>query len=235
MQNYVLASGSTGNAYIVTDGVTTLLLECGLPIRDLMRRVRAVGFSLADMHACLITHEHGDHSLAASDLLHLGIPVYCTSGTAMALGLVGSDPVKHMHQVQISTITVLPFAVDHDAAEPVGYLLYSSRTKERLLFATDASRIPYVFPGVHHWLVECNYLPEALGDTNAALAERVMRSHMSLPTLLAFLEQQDLTCTKDIRLIHISRSHGDPAAMTAAVARLTGKQVSAWELKGATL
>ena len=57
-----LASSSRGNAYVVSDGETTLLLECGLSFRELQKRL---GYGVADITACLVSHEHQDHAKAA--------------------------------------------------------------------------------------------------------------------------------------------------------------------------
>lgn len=50
-----LASGSGGNAYIVTDGQTPLLLEAGIKIKELRKKG---GFQAHEMQACLVSHEH---------------------------------------------------------------------------------------------------------------------------------------------------------------------------------
>ena len=60
-----LASSSRGNAYVVSDGETTLLLECGLSFRELQKRL---GYGVADITACLVSHEHQDHAKAAAQL-----------------------------------------------------------------------------------------------------------------------------------------------------------------------
>lgn len=147
MEIKTLASGSTGNAYLVGDGTTTLLLECGISMRELMRRSR---FTLSRVDACLITHEHGDHARAVHDVMARGIPVYCSEGTAAKLGISGAagcnSKILHIHRFDIGTIAVLPFSMYHDAAEPLGWLLESFHTGERLVFLTDTSRAEYVFP-----------------------------------------------------------------------------------------
>ncbi len=66
---------------------------------------------------------------------------------------------------------------------------------------------------------------DSMGQTNAYHADRVVRNHMSLDDCIRFLLRQDLSQVQDIRLIHISNSHGDPMAMRNAVATATGRQV----------
>ena len=58
-----LASSSKGNAYVVSDGETTLLLECGLTFKELQKRL---GYGVAGITACLVSHEHQDHAKAAA-------------------------------------------------------------------------------------------------------------------------------------------------------------------------
>nr|DAR00981.1 MAG TPA: YycJ-like MBL-fold protein [Caudoviricetes sp.] len=227
MEIKTLASGSTGNAYLVGDGTTTLLLECGISVRELMRRSR---FTLSRVDACLITHEHGDHARAVHDVMARGIPVYCSEGTAAKLGISGAagcnSKIWHIHRFDIGTIAVLPFSMYHDAAEPLGWLLESVHTGERLVFLTDTSRAEYVFPPLDHILIECNHMgAESMMDTNAYQAQRVIDNHLSLQECIAFLTHQDLSCVQDIRLLHISRRHGDPDAMRRAVAAATGKRI----------
>ena len=64
-----LASSSRGNAYVVSDGETTLLLECGLSFKELQKRL---GYGVADITACLVSHEHQDHAKAAAQMLKSG-------------------------------------------------------------------------------------------------------------------------------------------------------------------
>ena len=81
----VLASGSKGNATVVTGGRTRVLVDAGLSCRELFRRMRLAGEDPATLDAILITHEHTDHvgGLAVT-ARKLGIPVYFTEGTHRA-------------------------------------------------------------------------------------------------------------------------------------------------------
>ena len=81
----VLASGSKGNAAIITGGRTRILVDAGLSCRELFRRMKLVGEESETLDAILITHEHSDHvgGLAVT-ARKLGIPVYFTEGTHRA-------------------------------------------------------------------------------------------------------------------------------------------------------
>lgn len=55
MKIEVLASGSAGNCYVVDDGSTKVMIECGIPIKQIKRKG---GFKVHEMSGCLISHEH---------------------------------------------------------------------------------------------------------------------------------------------------------------------------------
>jgi phosphoribosyl 1,2-cyclic phosphodiesterase len=81
----VLASGSKGNATVVTGGHTRILVDAGLSCRELFRRMKLAGEDPATLNAIIITHEHQDHiNGLAVTARKLGIPVYFTEGTHRA-------------------------------------------------------------------------------------------------------------------------------------------------------
>ena len=81
----VLASGSKGNATIVSAGTTSLLVDAGLSCRELLRRMDLTGLDPAGLTAILITHEHLDHVAGLAVLARrLGIPVFFTEATHRA-------------------------------------------------------------------------------------------------------------------------------------------------------
>jgi len=222
-----LASSSEGNAYLI-GGRSPLLLDCGLPFRQLQK---ATGYRLTELEGCLVTHEHGDHSKAAKDLMAAGIDVYMTAGTARALKLDHHrlHIIKAREQVKIGAWTVLPFATEHDAAEPVGFFL--GQREVRLLYATDTYYIRYKFPGLTHILLEVNHARDIL-DANVASGaippahrRRVMRSHMSLQTAKDFLRANDLSRVREIWLCHLSDGNSDADRFKREIQATTGKPV----------
>jgi phosphoribosyl 1,2-cyclic phosphodiesterase len=81
----VLASGSRGNATVVSGGRTRILVDCGLSCRELFRRMKLVDEDPETLDAILISHEHSDHvGGVAVTARKLGIPVYFTEGTHRA-------------------------------------------------------------------------------------------------------------------------------------------------------
>lgn len=77
-----LASSSHGNAYLLEDGASRILIECGVPYRRLQK---LLGFATSKLDGCLLSHEHKDHARCHLDLLKNGVPVYASEGTAEAL------------------------------------------------------------------------------------------------------------------------------------------------------
>lgn len=232
MEIKVIASGSSGNAYTVTDGKTTLLLEAGLPVHKLSSAV-----DLAAVDACVISHEHMDHSKAAADLsVRYGIPIIASPGTLQALRLENSflaEPIGELKELRCKSMVIKSFTVPHDAVQPFGYIIRSAGG-DKLMFLTDAFYIPIKPPeNLTHLMIECNYSMELLEeaitsrDTPHSQRERIRRSHMSLETLCEWIEQhsQRLQSLQDIYLLHISSRNGDPEAFSRRVRQITGKVV----------
>ena len=125
----VFASGSSGNCYKISDGETSLLLEAGIPFKDI--RV-AAGFNLNEIGGCLITHEHKDHSKAGADLASkAGMDIYASQGTLSYMEWQGHHykPIKHGQKISIGTFIVLPFDVKHDEEGTLGFLIESTETR----------------------------------------------------------------------------------------------------------
>ena len=89
-----ISSGSKGNAYLVDDGYSQILLDCGVTFKQLQV---ATNFQTSKLSACLITHEHKDHSKCAKDLCLRGIPIGATQGTLESIGLNDVQPINKIH------------------------------------------------------------------------------------------------------------------------------------------
>lgn len=224
-----LASSSKGNCYHVTDGVTPLLLECGINYRDIQK---GLNFRMSDVAGCLITHEHKDHCKSINEVMKSGIDCYMSEGTAKAIGVNNHRvvPVKSKQQFKLGTWTILPFDVQHDVSEPLGFLL-ANQEGEKLLFATDTYYIKYRFNGLTHILLECNYSMQILnenianGSVPAVMKKRLMKSHFSLENVLEFFKANDLSKVKEIWMLHLSDSNSNEKLFKNEVMKATGKPV----------
>ncbi|WAA10819.1 MBL fold metallo-hydrolase [Fervidibacillus albus] len=226
---HALASGSKGNCYHVTDGSTPILLECGIPFKIIQKRLE---FKTTGLAGCLVTHEHKDHCAGIQDVLKAGINCYMSSGTAEAIQ--GKHHriklVEAKKQFTIGTWTVLPFDVQHDVSEPLGFLLMN-KEGEKLLFATDTYYIKYRFPGLTHIMVECNYSIKILNENIAngrvpkVMKQRLLRSHFSLENVKEFFRANDLSKVKEIWLLHLSDNNSDEEFFKREIQELTGKMV----------
>lgn len=225
-----VASSSKGNCYRITDGSTPLLLECGIQFKEIQRRLN---FQTSDTVACLVSHEHKDHSKAIAEVLKSGIDVYASYGTFDALRLDGhhrGHPVKAQQSFNIGTWTILPFETQHDAAEPLGFLM-ANQAGDKLLFATDTYYIRYKFQGLTHIMLECNYSMDILranveaGVVPQVLKDRIIQSHFSLENVKEFLRVNDLSRAHEIWLIHLSDDNSDAERFKREIQALTGKPV----------
>lgn len=224
-----LASSSKGNCYRVTDGQTLLLLECGINYREIQK---GFNFRMSEVAGCLVTHEHGDHCKSIKDVLKAGIDVYMSAGTADAIRVDHHriKPVEARKQFTLGTWTIMPFDVQHDVSEPLGFLL-ANQTGEKLLFATDTYYIKYRFPGLTHIMVECNHSREILienmvkGKVPRVMKQRLEKSHFSLENVKEFLKANDLSKVQEIWLLHLSDTNSDEELFKREIMELTGKMV----------
>jgi phosphoribosyl 1,2-cyclic phosphodiesterase len=122
-----LASGSSGNAYLVSAADSHVLFDAGLPAPLLERYLRACGVAARQLSAIFVSHEHTDHLCGAGALARrYRLPVFATAGSLRAgAAVLGPLPDRHAlvpgQTEQVGTLTVGTFPVAHDAAEPIGF------------------------------------------------------------------------------------------------------------------
>jgi len=224
-----LASGSSGNAYHIDDGHTQLLIECGIRFGDIQK---ALNFKTSNLAGCLISHEHKDHSKGLKEVLRSGINVYASQGTIDAEGIEHHrlKPIEAKKSISIGTWKVLPFDVEHDVNEPLGFLLMNKQG-EKLLFATDTYYVRYRFKGLTHIMIEANYSMDILEENIASgtvpkiMRKRLIRSHFSLENVKEFLRANDLSKVQEIHLMHLSNNNSDENRFKKEIQELTGKPV----------
>lgn len=227
-QIQIHATGSSGNAYSIIDGDHKILIDPGIRFTQLQQ---ATGFTLSQYDFCLLSHEHKDHSRCIIDLHRHGLICALSLGTLNAIGQDDfmSPPIilKAEKPWIYDAWRILPFHVEHDCAEPLGFLIESPSGK-KICFATDTVYIRYKFTGVTHWLIEANYSEELLA-ANESLPEktksRIRQSHFEFGNVIKFFSVQDLSKTEEIYLIHPSDVNSDIKKFVDEIKNITGKPV----------
>jgi len=149
----VLASGSRGNTAIVESSGASILVDAGISCRETFKRLKSLGRSPREISAILITHEHSDHVYGLATLAKkLEVPVFMTGATHQAWARALRDEAGELPQIaklelfsagrsfQIGDITVTPFTIPHDAADPVGFTFRAEGNK--IGIATDLGYMP---------------------------------------------------------------------------------------------
>lgn len=217
MRLALLGSGSRGNATVVQCDSCTVMVDCGLGLRDLERRASEIDLDLNDVDALLITHEHSDHGSGAAALARrYGLPVYLTYGTAASgrfddcpgLNCFNADSVITLGELRIDAV-----AVPHDAREPVQFVF---RSEGRCLgILTDLGMItPHVqqaFGSCDVLVLEFNHDRRRLaeGPYPPALKARVGGNwgHLSNAQAVEFLRRSDCARLAKLVVAHVSEKN----------------------------
>lgn len=227
MEIQCIMSGSEGNCYLIEDKGSLLMIEAGASLKKL----RHVDFNKVE--ACLISHEHLDHAKYSHKLLSsTGIDIYTSQGTADALELPRHrvQPLKALVQQQIGNWSILPFDVQHDVQEPLGFFIQTP-AGNKILFATDTYYTKYKFPGITHLMIECNYAIDILNENvankrvGAFLKNRVVKSHFELGNVKSFIKSNDMSLLEEVWLLHLSNNNSDEQRFKTEIQELTGTPV----------
>lgn len=228
MQLIVLGSSSAGNCYLLKSSTgETLMLECGVKIDKIKQ---AIGFTFKNIVGCLVTHDHGDHCKSAPLLLKCGVKIYATKGTINFCGwnLISDDcvEIKPREIFSVGSFKVLPFKVNHDAVDPVGFIINHSECGS-VLFLTDTYFVREKFHNINHVLIEANFSEQIIVEKNLEdfRRNRIYKSHLSLETCIETLRANDLSKVRNIVLIHLSDSNSDAQMFHDRVVQETGKPV----------
>lgn len=218
----MLASGSKGNCAYISCGNTRILIDAGISCRRVETGLRRYGCTLADIDAVFLTHEHQDHVSGLRTLLKKSqMPVYTTRETWQAIGnaVVGHQnrfmPV--MRRTQVGEMQIVPFAISHDAARPVGYSVYHEQVKVTL--ATDLGKItPAVLQAAAYsdiFILEANHDEQMVrnGAYPYYLQQRILGQlgHLSNRTAAAFLREVPNKGRMQVLLAHRSETNNTPS------------------------
>ena len=190
-----LGSGSSGNCYLLSTETETIVLDCGLPIREIKK---GLDWDISKVVGVLCTHIHSDHSKSVKDFENMGIPVFKPFDKTKAC------PLK----IRYGSFGVQAFKVPHDGVPCYGF--YITVDGHRILYATDYLHLPVSFrtKRLTDMIVECNYQKEYLNKESPKYDHQI-KGHCSLDTLIEKVIKENMT--RDLRTVVLCHLSGDNA------------------------
>ncbi|MCK4535613.1 MAG: MBL fold metallo-hydrolase [Desulfuromonadales bacterium] len=237
MRITLLASGSRGNAILVSSGQTRILVDAGLSAREICRRLECVGIAPDSIAALLITHEHSDHIRGLGPLARrLRLPVYLHTELAGTLKDVGVPSAVHefdeSQELLIGELAVRSFPITHDARCPVGFTVDGPQGKVGI--ATDlgiATRlVAERLRGCRTLVLESNHDEDLLRDGPYPwkLKQRVRskHGHLSNRDSAQLLEGLLWDGLDAVLLAHLSETNNCPDLARSVAAEVIAGQNS---------
>lgn len=204
----VLATGSKGNGYILTNGEDTLLIEAGARYKEMLA---SLDYKIETVNGMIVSHEHKDHSKYIEQYLKKGLLVHMPGSMKNNLDLsyvYNAISVDIGVTYELGNFTIKPFELVH-SVDCLGYYIYH-KDLGKMLFITDTEYVKYRFDklGINHIVVEANYSKELLnrGKVNS---NHVLKGHMEINTTTTFLKENDTDSLKNVVLVHLSDSNSD--------------------------
>ena len=211
-----LGSGSRGNAILLHTEEGGILVDAGFSRKELIARLAICGLNPGKIKALLISHEHGDHVNGArlfSD--DYEIPTYLTAKTGQYLNDLGKLGKKRFFfetgsVFEVKPFNIRPFAVPHDAVDPVGFVISVDSVKVGI--ATDLGHMnPLCIQRLRDCdalILECNHDVEMQrkSERGIRLKRRVLgkHGHLSNDDAMNALDSLVTEKTKFVFLVHLS-------------------------------
>lgn len=197
-----LGSGSSGNCWLLESENEVLILDCGVPIKEIKV---ALDFNISKVVGVTVTHCHIDHLLSAKDFEKLGIPVFKPYESEM-----------ERRVVTYGGFVIKSFKVPHDGTPCCGFLVSHKELPGNLLYLTDLEYCPYTFrkQNIHTMIVEANYSKEYISEDEAKF-KHVLRGHCEIEQTLGIIEANKTNALQNVILAHLSVGSADPIEFKA--------------------
>lgn len=185
-----LATGSTGNSYILTsDNEKHLILDAGITIDEIKK---GLDFDIENVEGCIISHSHKDHVMSADKIRNFS-PVW--------KAYLSDNKIQHTH---LGSFDLLALKVPHNGCENVCYVIKVDN--QTILYATDFEYIPWNLDKQHInvMLIEMNYQRERITDLDEHRIHTVL-GHAEEQTTIDIIKANH-KYLRNVYLCHMSRS-----------------------------
>ena len=221
---HTLASGSSGNALVISCGETHLLVDAGISCRRITAGLRELGLAPEDLSAVLITHTHADHVSGLQTLLKRTACPICAGERVcreLAYRYAGIEsrlyPLPLCSPEALGDAEVTAFPISHDAPGSCGFRLDTAAGSIGIL--TDSGYVTgeaaEILPGVDLAVLEANHDIETLrsGPYPFYLKQRILgeQGHLCNEDAARFAVTLAESGTAELILAHLSRENNTPA------------------------
>jgi len=192
-----LSTGSSGNCYLLSTENETLILDCGIPIKDIKK---GLDYNITKIVGVAVSHSHQDHSKCVEAFKRMGIMVF--------------TPYLHKNlcdyrRCYLGKFMITTFELPHNETPNYGFLIEAD--DQKILYMTDFEYCKYRFANmkVDHILIECNYQTE-LVNRDLPNYEHKIKGHCSLETCKNFIEVNATNNLKTVLLLHMGGETCEP-------------------------
>lgn len=217
----VLASTSKGNATFIRVGDDSFLIDAGISARRINQMLKEIGERVIDLKGVILTHEHHDHITGIKTLSRrYNLKFWVTFETYQRIkkksGNFDADFIEVGEEFQVGDeVVIVPYEIQHDAADPVAYLVKSYNGVPLVGYLNDCGRAnPFLtdgFRNVKVLIIEANYSFDLLLQSSypTYLKQRILGSkgHLSNWSAAEFIAA---TKPKIAVLAHVSEENNTP-------------------------
>ena len=212
MKITILASGSKGNSTLIETGSKNILIDAGLPLINLEKRIEK---QLPNIDVLIITHTHIDHIKGIKSIIKQYKPIIYTSENDLYEKIPEYQNIKYDKEININNINISLFPLSHDV--PCIGVSLKVESKE-LVYITDTGyikeKILNKYKNKDIYILESNYDPEMLtnGSYPFQLKQRIRsdKGHLSNDDASRYLKTLIGEKTKYLCLAHLSEENNKP-------------------------
>ena len=228
---HTLASGSSGNCTLVSDGEVHILIDAGISCRRIVNSLAELGISAQDLRGIFVTHEHTDHICGLQTLTkRFSLPIFTAAPCAEMIAAKAPATMHVLRTIEpeeeicLDSLAVQGFETSHDSAASMGFTVAGERGKMAL--ATDlgmlTSCVREAVAGVDLLIAETNHDRNMLryGPYPYYLKQRVSGStgHLCNEDGAELCRHAAFHGVKTVILAHLSAENNTPDCAYQAVA-----------------
>lgn len=203
-----LASGSKGNSTLIELNNKNILIDIGLPISNLEKRLEN---KFPKIDILIITHTHVDHIKGLKSIIRSQNPVIYTLENDLGEKVV-SNNINYQKTIEEDDLMIELFEVSHDVPCAGVYIKYKDK---EIVYITDTGYIKdkllKIYKNKDVYILESNYEEEMLrnGKYPYHLKQRIRsdRGHISNEDACKYLKKLIGDKTKYVMLAHLSEEN----------------------------